>query len=141
MATFTANAAQAAVQPKGLRVGLVAVTAFYSIAAAPSAGDIIQMVKVPANATPVFLQFGCTNNTPSFIMEVGDGINTARYRSVATYSIGIGLVLAQANIAVPAAPYTYSAEDTIDFFISTVTASNATIGGQFIMNAIFSMNP
>lgn len=141
MATFTANAAQAAVQPKGLRVGLIAVSAFYSIAAAPSAGDIIQMVKVPANATPVFLEFGCTNATPSFLMGAGDGIAAARYRSMATYSIGDGMVLSQRNIATPAAPYTYSAEDTIDIFISTITASNATIGGQFILNTIFSMNP
>lgn len=141
MATFTASGAQTAVQPKGLRVGLVAVRSSYSLAAAPSAGDIFQMVKVPANATPVFVQFGSTNNTPSYIMEVGDGISTARYRSVSTYSIGIGMQLANANIAVFTAPYTYSADDTIDIFISTVTASNATIGGAMLMNVIFSMDP
>ena len=141
MATFTATGAQAAVQPKSLRVGLVAVRSTYSLAAAPSAGDVFQMVKVPANATPVFVQFGCSNNTPSFIMEVGDGVDTDRYYSIASYSLGQGMVLANVNKAVVLPPYTYSQDDTIDIILSTITASNATIGGAFYMNAIFSMDP
>lgn len=141
MATYTAVAAQAAVQPKGLRVGLVAVRSTYSIGAVSlSAGDIFQMVKVPANATPIFVQFGSTNNSDQYLLHVGDGINTARYRSYATYSIANGYVLAWANLSPIVAPYTYSADDTIDIFISTITATS-TIGGAFYMNAIFSMNP
>lgn len=140
MATLTANAAQTGVQPKGLKVGLIGVRAIYSIDAAPSAGDVIQMVKVPAKATPIFLQYGSSNATPSYLMEVGDGINTARYRSIATYSIAAGMLLANANIATMLPPYTYTADDTIDIFISTVTASNATIGGSYFMNVIFSMD-
>ena len=141
MATLTATGAQAAVQPKSLRVGLVAVRSTYSLAAAPSAGDVFQMVKVPANSTPVFVQFGCSNNTPSFIMEVGDGIDTDRYYSIASYSIGQGMLLANVNKAVVLPPYTYSQDDTIDIVLSTITASNATIGGAFYMNVIFSMDP
>ena len=141
MATFTASAAQTAVQPKALRVGLVAIRSTYSLAAAPSAGDVFQMIKVPANTTPVFVQFGSSNNTPSFIMEVGDGIDTDRYYSIATYSIAQGMVLANVNKAVIQPPYTYSVDDTIDIILSTITASNATIGGAFYMNAIFSMDP
>ena len=99
------------------------------------------MVKVPANTTPVFVQFGSSNNTPSFIMEVGDGVDTDRYYSIATYSIGQGMVLANVNKAVVLPPYTYSQDDTIDIILSTITASNATIGGAFYMNVIFSMDP
>ena len=141
MATLTATGAQSTVQPKALRVGLVAIRSTYSLAAAPSAGDVFQMVKVPANATPVFVQFGCSNNTPSFIMEVGDGIDTDRYYSIASYSIGQGMLLANVNKAVVLPPYTYSLDDTIDIILSTITASNATIGGAFYMNVIFSMDP
>ena len=140
MATLTATAAQAAVQPKGLRVGLVAVHSVYSLEAAPSSGDVFQMVKVPANAMPVFIQFGTTNATPSWMYKVGDGVDNARYRSDATASAGQGMLLAYANVNTPV-PYTYSVDDTIDIFCSTITASNATIGGAFYMNAIFSMNP
>ena len=141
MATLTATGAQAAVQPKALRVGLVGIRSTYSLAAAPSAGDVFQMIKVPANATPVFVQWGCTNATPSLILEVGDGVDTDRYYSIATYSVGQGMVLANVNKAVMLPPYTYSQDDTIDIILSTITASNATIGGAFYMNAIFSMDP
>ena len=139
MATYTATGAQAAVQPKGLRVGLVAVKSTYSIGGVSlSAGDIFQMIKVPANATPVYLQFGTTNNSDQYLLHVGDGISEQRYRSYATYSVGHGYVLAYANIRA-IAPYTYSADDTIDIFISTITATS-TIGGAFYMNVIFSMD-
>lgn len=137
MAIYTATAAQAAVQPKGLRVGLVAVRSTYSIAVTPSAGDVFQMIKVPANATPVFVQFGSNNATPSYLIEVGDGIVSGRYRSMATFSLGLGMVVASINVS----PYTYTADDTIDVTFSTITASNASLGGAFYMNAIFSMDP
>ena len=140
MATLTATGAQAAVQPKGLRVGLVGISSVYSLAAAPSSGDIFQMVKVPANARPIFLQFGTTNATPSWMYKVGDGVDNARYRSDATASAGQGMLLAFANVNTPV-PYTYSQDDTIDIYASTITASDATLGGALYMNAIFSMDP
>ena len=141
MATFTATGAQATVQPKGLRVGLVAVRSIYSIANTLSAGDVFQMVKVPANATPMFVEFGGTNATPSFLMKAGDDITPARYRSLATYSAGVGMVLANANLATVTPPYTYTADNTLDIELSTITASNASSGGAFYMNVIFSMDP
>ena len=141
MATYTATAAQSTSPHKGLRVGLVGVRSTYSIAATISAGDVFQMVKVPAGATPIFVQFGSSNNTPSFIMEVGDGISTARYYSVDSYSIAQGMRLANVNKAVILPPYTYSVDDTIDIILSTITASDQTTGGAFYMNVIFSMDP
>lgn len=137
MAIFTATAAQQAVQPKGLRVGLVAVRSTYSIAATLSAGDVIQMIKVPANATPMLVQFGSNNGTPSYLIEVGDSIVSGRYRSIATFSAAMGMVLA----SIPVSPYTYSQDDIISVIYSTITASNASLGGAFYMNAIFSMDP
>lgn len=141
MAIYTATGAQLAVQPKGLRVGLTAVRSTFSIAVTLSAGDIFQMIKVPANATPMYIQFGGTNPTPSYLMLVGDDILGSRYRSYATYSAAGGMQLAWANLNTPTPPYTYSTDDTIDIIISTVTASNASFGGAFYMNAIFSMDP
>ena len=140
MATYTATAAQAAVQPKGLRVGLVAVKSTFSVDVTLSAGDVFQMVKVPANATPMFIQFGTTNATPSFLAAAGDGITVARYHSYATVSSGSGMIVVPANLATVVPPYTYSADDTIDIILSTITASNASSGGAFYMNVIFSMD-
>lgn len=145
MATYTATGAQAAVQPKGLRVGLVAVRSVYSIGAVSlSAGDIIQMVKVPANATPIFIQYGSSNASDQYLLHVGDGISTQRYRSYATYSVAFGMVVAgtlgTGGVPLATTPYTYSQDDTIDMFVSTITATS-TIGGAFYLNAIFSMDP
>lgn len=137
MATFTATAAQVAVQPKALRVGLVAVRSTFSINTILSAGDVFQMIKVPANATPIFVQYGSSNLTPSWLMAVGDGILEGRYRSYASYSAAAGMLFNAINVA----PYTYSADDTLDIFLSTITASNVSNAGAMYMNAIFSMDP
>lgn len=134
MATYTANAAQAGVQPKGLRVGLVAVTGVYSFPASISASTIIQMVKVPAGATPVLLQVSNTSTGDSKI-GVGDGNNNVRYRAAATISAGQGIVVCN----LPAAGmYTYSVDDTIDVVVST--ASETTLGGAVYLTCIFSMD-
>ena len=138
MAPRTATAAQAAVQPKGLRVGLVGISSVYSLAAAPSSGDVFQMIKIPANATPIWMNFGSSNGSAHYNIEVGDGIDTDRYRtSVVTYSAALGMQVVTIN----STPYTYSAEDTLDILIATATASNLSFGGTFYMNAIFSMDP
>lgn len=135
MATFTATGAQAAVQPKGLRVGLVAVRSTYSINASVASGDVLQMVRVPANATPIWVQFGSSTTSGLLIFEVGDGIVSGRYRSLATYSAGQGMLTASINVT----PYTYSQDDTIDLVFSIATAVSLT--GAVYMNAIFSMDP
>ena len=133
MATVTANAAQAGVQPKGLRVGLVAVTGFYSFPTSVSVGTTIQMVKVPAGATPVLIQVANTSTGDNTI-QVGDGGDVDRYRVEATLSSGQGIVIC----TIPAAPYTYSQDDTIDILISRASAT--TLGGAVYLTAIFSMD-
>ena len=135
MATLTATGAQAAVQPKGLRVGLVAVKSTFSLTTSLSAGDVIQMVKVPAGATPMFIQYGLAGTGAHTILELGDGIVAGRYRSLATYSAGLGMIVSSILVA----PYTYSTDDTIDFVVSMSTAGTA--AGAFYLNAIFSMDP
>ena len=138
MATYTGTGAQATVQPKGLRVGLVAVKSTHSFGAVTlSIGDIFPMVKVPAGATPIWMNFGSSNGSVHYNIEVGDGIDTDRYRtSVATYSAALGMQVVTIN----STPYTYSQDDTIDILIATATASNLSFGGTFYMNVIFSMD-
>jgi len=135
MATLTATGAQVAVQPKALRVGLTAVRSVFSINVSLSSGDVIQMVKVPAGATPIFIQYG-GNPASAFFSNfaVGDGIVTGRYRSMATYSLGQAMLFGTIN----AGPYTYSQDDTIDIDMSVITIQSP--GGAFYMNVIFSMD-
>lgn len=134
MAVFTASAAQANIVPKGLRVGLVAVNSVFSLPSSISIGTQVQMVKVPANATPVYVAILNTNAGQATI-SVGDDLNTARYRLHATTSASQGLL----PINTQYVPYTYSTDDTIDIFVSLVSVS--TLGGAFYMTAIFSMDP
>lgn len=135
MTIRTASAAQSTVQPKGLRVGLTYVSVNFSLGAGQSlsAGDIIQMVKVPANTQVAYLAVGCT--TPDTSFGVGDDLSVNRYFSTATRSSAQGLItMNQLNI-----PYTYSTDDTID--IGVTAASITTITGGFVLRAIFSMDP
>lgn len=134
MATKTSPQVAAGVQPKGLRVGLVAVTATYSMnTTSLSAGDVIQMVKVPANATPVYV--GVSGGNGAIQIDVGDGVSTDRY--FADLSASSGMTLKTINTVY--APYTYSTDDTIDITVSLVSVTTAS--ASFNMIAIFSMNP
>jgi hypothetical protein len=133
MATFTANAAQTAVQPKGLRVGMVAVASTYSFDRSISIGSTIQMVKVPAGATPLYVAVGNTNAGQA-TLSVGDGLNNARYKADGTFSSAQGLAL----LTPAAETYTYSQDDTIDIFVSLVSIS--TLGGALYLRAIYTMD-
>lgn len=138
MATRNSSKAATGVQPKGLTVGLVAVTATFSVgsvsnASIASAGDVIQMIKVPKGATPVYV--GMSGGAGTLIYSVGDGIDQNRYLTILSGSSGQALT----PINTVYVPYSYSQDDTIDIFISTV--STASLVGGYNMLAIFSMDP
>jgi len=138
MATRTSSQVASGIQPKGLRVGLVAVTATYSVGAALSlsATDTIQMVKVPKGATVVYL--AVSGGSGDALCAVGDGVDTDRY--IAHGSMGSAapsvrtITLHGSNT-----PYKYSVDDTIDIDVSTVSVG--TITGGFHMTVIYSMDP
>ena len=135
MATYTATEAQAGIQPKGLRVGLVAVTSLYSLGSG-SVGTTVQMVKVPAGATPVYGAVG-TSHVGQLTVQVGDGIDPDRYYTETTLSAAMGMVAFYTNMT-PAGLYTYSQDDTIDIVVSRVSVS--TLGGAFYLTTVFSMD-
>lgn len=132
MATIDATGGSG-VQPKGLRVGLVAVTRTYSVSASLSVGDVIQMIKVPANATPVYVAM--SSGSGQGVVDVGDGVSTNRYINGYLNSANALLITINRSFV----PYTYSTDDTIDITVSAVSTGVAT--GGFNMIAIFSMNP
>lgn len=137
MATRTTTKTAAGVQPKGLSVGVVNVTAIYSYGAAlsASAGDVIQMVKVPARATVTY--FALSGGSGDALVALGDGVNSARYLAFATMSSAAGTVrvisLHASNV-----PYVYSTDDTIDVSVSTVSVG--TITGGFHLTVQYSMD-
>ena len=133
MATITATKAQAGVQPPGLRVGTVSKAFTYSLTASLSAGDVIQMIKVPANATVTYI--GVSSGSGACRIEVGDEITPDRYMEILSDSVGT--VLTSFNVAY--VPYTYSVDDTIDIRVSLVSTGVAT--GGFNMIVQYTMDP
>lgn len=137
MATRTTTETAAGVQPKGLRVGLVAVSAIYSVGAglSLSAGDAIQMVKVPKGGKLVYL--AVSGGSGDALVAVGDGDDPDRYIAFATMS-SASTVVRTISLHASMVPYEYSVDDTIDLSISTVSVG--TITGGFHLTAIFSMD-
>lgn len=138
MATVTSNQTSAGVQPKGLRVGLVATTAVYSPNGSMSSGDVIQMVKVPQNSQVVSVATFCAlQGQGSYI--VGDGVSTSRYIAATLLSVSGGAAIFPAVAAtLNYVPYTYSTDDTIDIVISASTNVSA---GAIYMVAVVNLNP
>ena len=132
--TYTSPEVSAGVQPKGLRVGLIASSAVYSFSAVSlTAGDVVQLVKVPQGATVVGMLLSATNSAGSII--VGDGVDTDRYHAGYAMSVSAG-VSGMSGIYVP---YTYSTDDTIDATISA-SASNSIGSGAINLTVLYAMD-
>lgn len=129
--------AQIGTQPKGLRVGLVSAAAVWSSGAtlSLSAGDVIQMVRVPKGASLVYMAL--TGGSGDALVTVGDGGDDDRYMTAITMGSNSVLVRVMTTAAA-AVPYVYSVDDTIDIAVSTVSVG--TITGGFNMRCIFSMD-
>lgn len=135
MATYTASAAQANAQAKTLTVGLTNVKSVFSFdGISSSIGTSVQMVKVPARSRVTFMEYH-PNVTGEYTLEVGDNINSQRYRSHATTSAAVGI---QRPVSLAMTSYQYSADDVLIMRISL--ASVLTLGGAFYMNVILTMD-
>ena len=133
MATFTASAAQPAVQPKAIRVGLSGQAVVYdNTTVSLSIGTIINIMKVAANQRVLFMSYGFTG-TGDGTWQIGDGLNGTRYVSAATLSAGLGMQMAKTF-----SEYVYSADDTI--VVRCSLASATTLGGEFHLRAIFGLD-
>lgn len=121
MATLTAGAAAAIAPAKAIHAGVNSVVGEYDLAASLSAGDVVQMVKVPAGARIVdgHLNINCTGS--ALTISVGDGSDVDRY--IASQSASADGVI-RFNTA--AMEYSYSAADTIDVTISAESSATAT---------------
>ena len=142
MATKQATkVALAGTQPKSLSVGLIAETGTWSAGAtlSLSAGDVIQMVKVPKGATPVYLFVNGSTVSGSKVIKVGDGINTGRYVAGGSISVG-GFSQITMGTGVTYVPYTYSTDDTIDILLSVLSISASAATGGYNLTVIFSMD-
>lgn len=100
----------------------------YSVSAALSANDVLQMMKIPNGATIID---GYTRfiGAPAFAWTVGDGNSTARYAAALTASASAATGTVN-PFSKSQLPYTYTADDTIDIKLTVVTA---TVNAQFTL--------
>ena len=110
-------------------VGITAATETYTFATSgdgTAAGDVIQMIKVPAGARILDVILACddvdTNGTPTIVLDVGDGGDTDRFIDGST--VGQTGGVSRMNSAV-GADYTYTADDTIDIRLDAAAATKA----------------
>lgn len=124
MATFTASAAQSNA-PAIMHVNrTITRIVRYAAAAALSAGDVVQMLKVPAGAVVTRVVNGVSASAGAITVNIGDGNDTSAY--------GASIVLSGQAINAGSVTYrgfgrSYSAEDTVDFVVTAVSAAPGTV--------------
>lgn len=121
MATFTGPKAKSGVQAKALHAGENVIYGTYSASATLSAGDVIQMVKVPdgARVTGITVSGNLDLSTvPAAVINVGDGIDDDRYFSgVLSEPSAVNTMFHGGH------GYEYSAADTIDVTVDGIGGS------------------
>ena len=121
MATLTGDKAAAAVATRSIETGVVVEQASYTTSATLSAGDAIQMVKVPSGARVVDVKT-TTDSAAGIAVAVGDGLNENRYVVTASVS-ALSVLAANANWS----NYEYTADDTIDITYDASMTATTTI--------------
>ena len=123
MATFTASAADSTNPAMQLVNGAITRCIKYTHPVALSAGDVIQMCRVPMGAIVTSTGFGCSASAGAITVNVGDGNDTSAYAAaivLSTTSVLIGTTFRGQGRS-------YSAEDTIDFVVTALSAVPGTV--------------
>jgi len=144
MGTFTSNKAATGAQARFVQAGANAVYAEYTGTATLSAGDVIQMVKVPKGAivhdivvTTNVLHAGSTGSAA--ILLVGDGVDDNRYFDQVSAS---GLAVIKSGLEIAANHgYEYTAADTVDITVEDLSLSSVgTAAPVFRMSLIYNVD-
>lgn len=118
MATFTATAAQSTVPAIYNVGGTISRTVNYTFTVSASAGDVIQMCKIPNGAVVNSVALAVSYSAGVTTVNIGDGNDVSAY--------GASVVLSGSVVALTSMPYrglgrSYSAEDTIDIQIASIS--------------------
>src|SRR5574341_66566 len=134
MATFTHPAANTGVSPKAVHAGVNSKTVEYSFSTSISAGDLVNMLKIPAGAVVVDVICRYTAATAAGPLQLGVGDQSATERYMASIS-ATGVTRATAGI-----PFSYSADDTIRVYATGTISSNSTVGGTVRVTVLYKMD-
>lgn len=122
MATFTASAAQANAPAFMHLTGNVTRIVQYVSTIAASAGDVYQMLRVPAGAIVSRVVLANSASAGVITANIGDGNDTSAYAAA--------VVLSGSTVLATSMPYrglgrSYSAEDTIDIVVTAISTPAA----------------
>lgn len=137
MTTRTSTACAAGVLPRMIHAGVFSVSAQYTLSGSLSAGDVIQMVKIPDGATVLDTILKTTLSPTSVVLSLGDGGDVARYILTASHS-------SQVSHATAGVPYTYDISDAATVRYDTidvnVTAASGSGNSTFDLTVICTMD-
>ena len=133
MATLVANKAASGIQPRAIHAGVNSIISVYSATADASAGDVIQMVKVPKGAKVHSVSISGHAGAESQGLSVGDGNSATRYQGTTSASAASVISHNTAGLG-----YEYTADDTIDVTVDDLTS--ASIMGAITMVVQYSMD-
>lgn len=126
MATFTATAAAA---PAVFSVNrCISRVVRYVHPIALSAGDVIQMVKVPPGAVVSRMVNAVSASAGAITVNIGDGNDTSAYAASVVLS---GSAINTASMPMRGLGRSYSVEDTVDIVITVLSAVPGTV--EFIL--------
>lgn len=134
MATITATAARGSIPAKYCHQGVISRSVEWTATTALSAGDVIQMCHIPAGARVLTVRFAGGSGTG--MCEVGDGNNVDRYADSVSWSAAFLPVF---STILTGMGYTYTADDTIDVNVPTVTTGTAV--GTVYLDVTYTMDP
>jgi hypothetical protein len=146
-ATYTASACQTVGgfflnPPKYIEEGYIVRACSITIPISASNTAVIQMVPIPKGAQfhDCLFAWDGAGTTTQFTINVGDGSSTGRY--IASFSAtASGVVRLGGGVAnFSGSGYSYSADDTIDVFVSAVASGSTTPAGTFRLTIMYSMD-
>lgn len=135
MATLTASAAQANASAQAPVTGVCTRVIHYPITASFSAGDVVQMCKVPLGANVTGVQFAINGHSGVLTVNVGDGNDVSAYAASVVLS---GSAVALASIPSRGIGRSYSAEDTVDIQVAAISAPVA--AGSLVLVLSYTLN-
>lgn len=124
MATLTASAANSNAQATYNVIGTVTRTVFYTHNVALSAGDVVQMLKVPNGCQIHNVAVSAISFSAGVVtMNIGYGGDASAFGASVVLS---GSAIAMTSMTGRGLGYSFSAEDTIDLTVAAISAPPAT---------------
>jgi len=104
--------------------------------------DVVQMVKIPAGATvlEIIMDVPPLDTSTGLVWAVGDGDSAERYMTGQTAGRSSAGGVARLGVAGSSQYASYTADDTIDFHVTTVASGTAAVTGILKMTVIYTFD-